>query len=103
MAAIVMLPVELGDLLLNKTPNSPIVPLLPDHSGPDIPDRSLDQETGADDRYTNKEPISTASPSVPDSSFMRVSASHRARLMCALGIDQGDTGDMGKCEHKYGE
>ena len=78
MAAIVMLPAELGDSFVNKTPTSPIMQLLPDHLGRDILDVGLDQEPGVVIHYTIAEPISTVSPSMPCvSPFMRIhSASH---------------------------
>ena len=63
------------DVLMNKTPISPIVPLLPDHLGSEVLDLSLDQEPGVNANCTTEEPIPTVSPSLPDTLH---SASHRS-------------------------
>ena len=64
------------DVPLNKTQASPIVPLLPDHLGPEVPDLGLDQEPACVIHCTTQEPIPAVSPSMPcDSPFMRISAS----------------------------
>ena len=69
------------DVPLNKTQASPIVPLLPDHLGPEVPDLSLGQEPGVNAHCTSAEPIPTVSPSLPDKLH---SASHRTQTTCRL-------------------
>jgi hypothetical protein len=77
--ATIALPADLGDALMIKSLTSPIVPLLPDHLGPEVLDLGLDQEPGVVVHYTNAEPILAVSPSMPcDSPFMRISASQPA-------------------------
>ena len=77
--ATIALPADLGDALMIKSLTSPIVPLLPDHLGPEVPDLGLDQEPACVIHCTTQEPIPAVSPSMPcDSPFMRISASHQA-------------------------
>jgi hypothetical protein len=96
----IALPADLGDALMNKSLTSPIVPLLPDHLGPDVLDLGLDQEPGVVVHYTTQEPILAVSPSMPcDSPFMRISASQSG----GSTFDSGRPNKLALIENKTSE
>ena len=98
--ATIALPADLGDALMNKSSTSPIVPLLPDHLGPEVPDLGLDQEPACFIHCTTQEPIAAVSPSMPcDSLFMRISASQHG----GSTFDSGRPNELALIRHRTEE